>query len=202
MQRYSSKRKRYDEMEELEAFFKTSYKEIDEVIPVIAQAAAEIVSVEKRPQPRAPNKPRNDQKSFWTSDYRSWTDDEFKERLRINKETFEFILERIQPFIYKQPMRMVPNPIETHRQLGLTIYWMAHGCSFKVIKDIFGVSQSLARETFNKVIKVMVSTLYNEFVCLPVSEEEWILNANHLLKITNSHALVHGMASMFMLQQL
>ena len=66
---------------------------------------------------------------------------------------------------------MVPNPIEDHRQLGLTIYRLVHGCSFKVIMDIFGVSQSLATETFN-VIK-WVLTLYDEFVCLPRTEADW-----------------------------
>ena len=33
--------------------------------------------------------------------------------------------------------------------------------------DMFGVSQSLAKETFNNFIKCMVLTLYDEFVCLP-----------------------------------
>ena len=68
---------------------------------------------------------------------------------------------------------MVPNPIEDHLQLGLTIYRLAHGCSFKFIMDIFGVSQSLATETFNNVIKCMVLTLYYEFVCLPRTEADW-----------------------------
>ena len=68
---------------------------------------------------------------------------------------------------------MVPNPIEDHRQLSLTIYRLARGCSFKVIIDIFGASQSLAIERFNNVIKCMVLTLYDEFVCLPKTEGDW-----------------------------
>ena len=68
---------------------------------------------------------------------------------------------------------MVPNPIENHRQLGLTIYRLAHGYSFKVIMDIFGVSQSLATETFNNVIKCMVLTLFDEIVCFPRTEADW-----------------------------
>ena len=69
---------------------------------------------------------------------------------------------------------MVPNPIEDHRQLALTLYRMAHGCSFTVLKYLFGVSQSLATATFNKVIRVLVYCLYNEFVGLPSSEDEWV----------------------------
>ena len=55
--------------------------------------------------------------------------------------------------IIKEVTNMVPEPIEDHRQLALTIYRMAHGCSFNVLKDIFGVSKSLATKMFNKVIK-------------------------------------------------
>ena len=93
--------------------------------------------------------------------------------MRINRETFDFILERIAHLIHKKPTYMSPNPIEDHRQLGLTIYRLAHGCSFKVIMDIFGVSQSLATETFNNVIKCLVLTLYDEFVCSPRTEPDW-----------------------------
>ena len=44
----------------------------------------------------------------------------------------------------------------------------------QVLKDLFGVSQSVATETFNQVICViMVSCLYNEFLYLPRSDDEW-----------------------------
>ena len=79
----------------------------------------------------------------------------------------------IRPIILIQPTTMVSDLIEDHRQLALTVYRLAHGCSFKVLKDLFGVSQSVATETFNQVIRVMVSCLYNEFVYLSRSDEEW-----------------------------
>ena len=73
--------------------------------------------------------------------------------MRINGETFDFILKRIAQLIHKEPICMVPNPIEDQCQLWLTIYRFGLGCSFKVIVDMFRVSQSLAPETFNNVIK-------------------------------------------------
>ena len=76
--------------------------------------------------------------------------------------------------IVKQPTKMIPNPIEEHKQLALTIYRLAHGCSIKVIKDLFGVSQSLRKECFNKVIKMTVHCLYDEFVKTLQTEEEWV----------------------------
>lgn len=40
---------------------------------------------------------------------------------------------------------MVANPIESDKQLALTMYRMAHGRSTKRFKDIFGVSQALVK---------------------------------------------------------
>ena len=53
------------------------------------------------------------------------------------------------PFIQKEPVFMVSELIEAHQQLRLTIYKMAHGCAFKVIQNVFGVSKSLITSTFN-----------------------------------------------------
>ena len=39
---------------------------------------------------------------------------------------------------------MGPEPTETQKQLGLTIYRMGHGCPFKVAQDAFPFSKSLA----------------------------------------------------------
>ena len=74
----------------------------------------------------------------------------------------------------KEPTVIVSNPIEPHRQLALTIYRMVHGCSFEVFKYIFGVQQSLATQTFNNIIRVLTSSLYDEFIKLTSSEEKWV----------------------------
>ena len=76
--------------------------------------------------------------------------------------------------IVKQPIDMIPNPIEEHRQLTLTIYRLTHGCSFNVFKDLFVVAQSLATDCFNIVIKVILHCLNGEFVKTPHIEEEWV----------------------------
>ena len=68
---------------------------------------------------------------------------------------------------------MVSDPTKDDRQLALTIYRLVHGCSFKVLKDLFRVTQSVASETFNQLIRVMVLCLYNELVYLSLSDEKW-----------------------------
>ena len=60
-----------------------------------------------------------------------------------------------------------------HRQLALTIYRLAHGTSFPVTSDLFGVSRSLAIETFNQVCRLLVAKFYDRFVRVPDSDHEW-----------------------------
>ena len=139
-----------------------------------SQAVSEVIeSTKPKKNPRLPSKQRAELKKFWSNGYRHWSDEEFKERLRIKRESFEYILASVRPMVLKHPTIMLQDPIEDHRQLALTICRLAHGCSFKVSKDLFGVSQSIATETFNQVIRVIVSCLCNEFVYLPQSDEEW-----------------------------
>ena len=102
---------------------------------------------------------RSPQKELWSSGYLAgnWDGNSFKARVRVTKDTFEFILKERSPLIEKMPTNFQPHPIEPHRLLGLTLYRLAHGCDFQVIDDVFGVSKALGSQTFNHVIQVMIS---------------------------------------------
>ena len=132
------------------------------------------VKKKQKKKQKIPNRDWEEQKMLWRDGYSTWTNEEFKNSLRMDRETFNFILCRIERGIIKEPTMMIPNPIEPHRQLALTIYRIAHGCSFKVLKYIFGVSQSLATQTFIKVIRVLILNLCDERIKLHSSEEEWV----------------------------
>lgn len=47
-------------------------------------------------------------------------------------------------FIMKQPSNMKPTPTPTGILLVLTLYRLAHGCSFPIVDALFAVSESLA----------------------------------------------------------
>ena len=57
-----------------------------------------------------------------------------------------------------------------------TLYRLAHGCSFSTVADLFGVSISIAAQTFNKVTRVLVAQLYDTFVILPKIKHNGKLN--------------------------
>ena len=83
------------------------------------------------------------------------------------------MLRRVRPFIEKTPTNMVPHPIEAQRQLTITLYRCANGCSFNVISSLFGVSISLAVNVFSAVSLQLLTHFYYEYVKMPTGEEEW-----------------------------
>ena len=91
----------------------------------------------------------------------NWEEYEFKQRLRVTRETFNIILDHIREDIKKQPTNLKPFLTTPKQQLGLTLYRLAHGCSFSTVAGLFGVSISLARQTFNKLTRVKLSTSWS-----------------------------------------
>ena len=93
--------------DDVDLFFPRHSNE-EEVIGSIMHGLVEELHISKpRKHPKIQNRDRTQQKMFWTNGYATWADDEFKERLRINRENFEFILNRIRPMIIKEVTNMV-----------------------------------------------------------------------------------------------
>ena len=119
---------------------------------------------------KGPNEDRNH--SWWEHGYQNWTDAQFKKRLRVTRDTFQFVLDAIGDDIRKETTRFKePKPPEL--QLALTLYRLSHGCTYTTVGDLFGVGTSTACTIFISVIKTVVRKLYDSFVVLPKSEEEW-----------------------------
>ena len=89
---------------------------------------------------RGPIVYRNVGKLWWRNVYFNWDNEQFKSKFRLTKDNFNIILNRIESSIVTTPTNLVPEPIAPNRQLGLTIYKLAHGCTFTVIDDVFGIS--------------------------------------------------------------
>ena len=113
-------------------------------------------------------------KLWWRNVYFNWDNEQFKPKFRLTKGNSNIILNRIEASVVKTPTNLVPEPIKPNRQLGLIIYKLAHGCTFTVIGDVFGISESLATQTFNHVVRELVVNLFDKYVKMPSTEQEWI----------------------------
>ena len=102
--------------------------------------------------------------NWWDQGYLNWGDKCFKKHFRITRNSFELILQRIDPHIRKTPTNLCPHRTSSATQLGLTLYRLAHGTSHLSTGALFGVSEELACFFFNQVCKVLVAQMYDEFV--------------------------------------
>ena len=148
---------------------KTSNYHMEQAITAVACAASGLLQTNTR-KPRSADKPRDS--GWWENGLLNWDECEFKQRLRVTRETFNIILDHIREDIKKQPTNLKPFPTTPEQQLGLTLYRLAHGCSFSTVADLFGVSISLAGQTFNKVTRVLVARMYDTFVVLSKNQAE------------------------------
>ena len=61
----------------------------------LSQSLITFVNQQTKRKNKQPNEDRLHLKKFWLAGYDNWSSEEFKERMRINRETFDFILEQI-----------------------------------------------------------------------------------------------------------
>ena len=120
---------------------------------------------------RGPDELRNG--NWWSDGYQNWDEESFKKRLRVSRDTFEFILSEIKDLIVKEPTRMKPHPTPPATQLALCLYRLAHGCTFLTVGDLFGVAESTAHIIFQDGCKAIVGCLYDRLVYLPRNLQEW-----------------------------
>ena len=93
--------------------------------------------------------------------------------MQINRTTFKFIFDGIYEDIILTPKNLKPHRTSPDLQLALTIYRLATGCTYCTLSDLLGVSVSAASKFFSKIDRLMVVSLYDRYVRLPTTDEEW-----------------------------
>ena len=93
LQDFSRKRRYCNEMEGSLENSLTACRENDhDTLAIISQAVSEVIeSTKPKKHSRLSNKQKAELKKFWSNGYGHWNDEEFKERLMIKRESFEYI---------------------------------------------------------------------------------------------------------------
>ena len=87
---------------------------MDEELHSLVSAASTAFSLQKKRAPRRPIE-QQDQR-MWDDGYRSWTNEKFKRKLRVERATFECILDEIRQELVKIPTPMIPHPVPPETQ--------------------------------------------------------------------------------------
>ena len=115
----------------------------DEDSSACVTAVASIAKNEKERKKRAKDKCWDNKKLWWEDVYNHWKDEDFKGKIRINRETFNFVLNEIPDDIVMSPTNVKPFPTHPDRQLAMTLYRFATWCTYST----FGSS------IFHKILK-------------------------------------------------
>ena len=67
----------------------------------------------------------------------------------------------------------MPEPTSPDRQLAASLYRLAHGVTYTVLENVFGISKELGYVFFNMVTRLIVAYFYDECVKLPETDEQW-----------------------------
>ena len=92
--------------------------------------------------------------------------------MHSNRDTFNYTLDAIHDQIVFTPTNLKPDPTPPDRQLDWTIYRLATECSCKTLPALFGLSVPSVSKFFNKICRILVVTLYDQYVRLPETETE------------------------------
>ena len=93
---------------------------------------------------------------------------DFKSEMRLNRDAFNYILDVVHDQIVLTPKKLKPNPTLPHQLLGLTIYYLATGCK---CKTLLRLSVPSVNEFLNKICRILVGTLYNQYINMSVYQK-------------------------------
>ena len=128
---------------------------------------------DKNRKPREPTRDLNVRKEQWTELYNQNIDKEFSEKMHINRTTFNLLLNTLWDGLVLTPTNFVPGPTSPDRQLAASLYRLAHGVTYTVLENVFGISKELGYVFFNMVTRLIVAYFYDECVKLPETDEQW-----------------------------
>ena len=170
-----SKRQRTEDDKDDFHFVNKPFKKEGDLDNIQAGVTAPVAILDSKNEgkPKTKDKLRDTGKLWWADVYCNWNEAHFKAKMQINRTIFNFILDEIYEDIILALTNLKPNPTPPDRQLTLTIYRLAAGCTYSTLSDLFGVSVSAACKFFNKIFRLMVVSLYDRYVRFPATDKEW-----------------------------
>jgi len=105
-----------------------------------------------------------------TKEEHSFIDKQFKTSFRMTPKSFFSLHTLLQPSIEKQTTHLRPT-IESDSGLAIFLYHIAHGASYTVLMDKFGVGKSTVSGIIDDVSRAIVEHLSTRYIRFPNVDE-------------------------------
>lgn len=110
---------------------------------------------------------------WWQTVWNSYLEARFKKTFKVSRDTFNFILNRIEPFLIRQTV--TEEPILPALRLAICLYILGRGDYLYTIAEMSGLGISTITSICQEVCQVLVDHLWKETVSchMPQTEEEF-----------------------------
>ena len=122
------------------------------------------------------------ERTFWTRPGRTetwWSNfrnsvvvlEEWKENLRMSRESFNKLCNMLRPFIVKQRTNM-RAPVSVEKQVAVFLYYTADEGRYRKVANAFGISKATVSTIIRRVAQAITFHLGPKYIKLPKTEEE------------------------------
>ena len=110
---------------------------------------------------------------WWDKVCNTYSDPSFKKAFRVSRSAFNYILNRIEPFIIKQAV--TEDPIPADLRLTICLYTLGRGDFHYTIAEMSGLGVSTVSLIVREVCQVLVDHLCNETLSchMPKTREDF-----------------------------
>ncbi|PIK40731.1 putative nuclease HARBI1 [Apostichopus japonicus] len=127
------------------------------------------VTLDKKPRPRSIwVKPRSS--SVCENMFVNFTDTDWKENFRVDRETFTFICDSLRPYIGKR-LTVMRRPISVRTRVAITLWRLATNCEYRTLGNMFGVARNTACKIVHEVCSAINEVFREEYLKFPDAEE-------------------------------
>lgn len=130
--------------------------------------------LQKRSPPKIWMKQRS--KEWWNQIVNSSNFDEFVENFRIDKNTFQWLCEKLRPAL--EPGQFcVRQPLTVEIKVAIALYKLASCSEYRVVGNQFGVHKTSVYRSLKQFCKAMIDILLHEEIKMPNIEETETISA-------------------------
>ncbi|XP_012562973.1 uncharacterized protein LOC105847757 [Hydra vulgaris] len=95
---------------------------------------------------------------------------EFKEHFRVNRNTFNFLVNELHPHLGKTTTTM-REPISVVKRVAVTLHNLASCEEYRVVSSLFGIGKSTANLIVHEFINAVNDILLPKYIKFPLSVE-------------------------------
>ncbi|XP_033125006.1 protein ALP1-like [Anneissia japonica] len=107
---------------------------------------------------------------WWETIVPLYSDKDFIENFRLNKETFKYVVDELRPFIEKSENNNGPT-FSTEWRVAMTLYRLSSGIPFNRTANQFGSAKSTACTIYHEVCEAIEAVLMPKFITFPTGQE-------------------------------